>query len=79
MRSYRKAIQMLLVFGTAGMALGVGLVVFYAVKKNIFLVKVGLVYVLVSTLLLGIRGVLLHFDAMNKRRRSENSGRLQRT
>jgi len=69
-RSYRKARQLLLVFGTAGMALGAGLVAVFILKNNMLLVRVGIIYMLVAGLLLGIRGVLAHLDELNKHRRA---------
>lgn len=70
MRSYRLARQMLLVVGVTALTLGVGLVVFFLVKKNMMLVRVGVVYILTSMILLSIRGVLTHLDELNKRRRT---------
>lgn len=75
MRSYRKTRQLLFVFGTAGLALGGGLVAFFMLKRNILLVNIGLIYILTAMLLLGIRGVLGYLDDINKRRRCEATAR----
>jgi len=61
---------MLLVFGTAGMALGGGLVIVFLQRSNMLLVRVGVIYMLTAGLLLGIRGVLTHLDEQNKHRRA---------
>lgn len=75
MRSYRKVNQMLLVFGIAGLALGITLVVFFTIKRHMFLIGVGLVYILISLLLLGIRGVLVYLGEINKRWRADSQTR----
>ncbi len=73
MRSYRKAKLFLWAFAMAGLTLGLGLVGWFGLKGNWHLARVGAVYVLVSGVLFGIRGVLAHHDADRKRSRELRS------
>ncbi len=73
MRSHRTARQMLMVFGTSGLLLGISLVGYCTLRRNGFLIRVGGVYILVSTLLLGIRGVLAHVDEVRHRQQGMTS------
>ena len=75
MRSFRQTRQLLLVVGTTGLTLGTGLAVFFLLRRNMMLVRVGIVYILLSAMLLGIRGVLGHLDELNKRRRTTHRAR----
>ena len=78
MRSYRKPRQMLFVFGTALLALGIGLVGVFTLHRNRQLVWIGTAYLLVALLLLGLRGILAYLDEENKRRRAAMAGRMAR-
>ncbi len=69
MRSYRQVRQVLLAFGMAGLVMGIGLVGVFGFKRNFKLAGVGAIYVLVATLLLGIRGVLTYLGDINRQRR----------
>ncbi len=69
MRSYRKAKLFLWAFAMAGLMLGLGMVGWFGLKGNWQLARVGVVYVLVSGVLFGVRGVLAHHDDERKRRR----------
>ena len=73
MRSYRKAKLFLWAFAMAGLALGVALIGWFGMHGNWHLARVGVVYVLVSGVLFGIRGVLAHHDDERKRRRELRS------
>ena len=73
MRSYRKAKLFLWAFGMAGLVLGLGLVGWFGMRGNWRLARVGVVYVLVSGVLFGIREVLAHHDDERKRRRELRS------
>jgi hypothetical protein len=68
-RSYRKTKLFLWAFGSAGLALGLALIAVFGWKRNWHLAGVGVVYVLVAAILLGVRGVLVHVDDERKRRR----------
>ncbi len=68
-RSYRKARVFLWAFGTAGLALGLGLMAWFGLHRNWHLASVGLLYSLVALILFGIRGVLGHLDDERRRRR----------
>jgi len=70
MRSYRKAKLFLWAFAMAGLALGIALIGWFGLAGNWHLTRVGVVYVLVSGILFGSRGVLAHHDDERKRRRS---------
>lgn len=75
MRSYRQLRQILLAFGTAGLVLGLGLIGFFGFRGNYKLAAVGLIYVLVAGLLLGIRGVLTYISEINRQRRFDSKAR----
>ncbi len=75
MRSYRQTRQMLLVFGMAGLVMGIGLMAVFGLKKNLLLVGVGAIYVLTAMLLLGIRGVLTYVGEINRQRRFDSQAR----
>lgn len=80
MRSYRQVRQVLLAFGMAGLVMGVGLVGYFGFKRNFKLAGVGAVYVLVSMLLLGVRGVLTYIGEINRQRRfNSHSRRMSQT
>ena len=68
-RSYRKVRVFLWAFGTAGLALGLGLMAWFGLHRHWHLAGVGLVYLLVALILFGIRGVLGHLDEERRRRR----------
>jgi hypothetical protein len=68
-RSYRKTKLFLWAFGSAGLALGLALIAVFGWQRNWHLAGVGVVYVLVAAILLGVRGVLVHVDDERKRRR----------
>jgi membrane protein implicated in regulation of membrane protease activity len=74
MRSYRKAKLFLWAFGSAGLALGLGLFAWFGLQRNWQLAGVGFAYILVSLILFGIRGVLVHLDDDRKRRREFRTG-----
>ncbi len=74
MHSWKKLRQFLLAFGMAGIAIGVGLCVFYGCQGNMLLLGVGFTYVLVSLSVLGARGILIHLDEARKQsRRAQGS------
>jgi len=73
MRSYRKAKLFLWAFGSAGLGLGVVLIGWGLLTGHMFW-KLGVVYVLLAAILLGIRGILVHLDDGRKRRGSFRSG-----
>jgi fatty acid desaturase len=73
MRSYRKAKLFLWAFAMAGLGLGVALIGWFGMRGNWHLARVGVVYVLVSGVLFGVRGVLAHHDDARKRRRELRS------
>ncbi len=75
MRSYRQVRQVLLAFGMAGLIMGIGLVGFFGFKRNLKLAGVGAIYVLVSTFLLGVRGVLTYIGDSNRQRRFKSQAR----
>lgn len=75
MRSYRQVRQVLLAFGMAGLVMGIGLVGFFGFKRNFKLAGVGAIYVLVATLLLGVRGVLTYIGEINRQRRFNSQTR----
>ena len=76
-RSYRKAKLFLWAFGSAGLALGLALIAVFGWRRNWHLAGVGVVYVLVAAILLGVRGVLVHVDDERKRRREFRAGSRQ--
>lgn len=78
MRSHRQLRQTLLAFGIAGLTLGLGLMIFYGLKRDVKLASVGLIYVLVALSLLGIRGVLNHIAEVNRHRRFKSQTRKAR-
>ena len=75
MRSYRQVRQVLLAFGMAGLVMGIGLIGHFGFKRNWQLTGVGAIYVLVATLLLGIRGVLTYLGEINRQRRFNSQAR----
>jgi len=75
MRSYRQLRQVLLAFGMAGLVMGIGLIVFFGFQRHLKLAGVGVIYVLVSVLMLGIRGVLTHIGEINRQRRFNSQAR----
>lgn len=75
MRSYRQVRQVLLAFGMAGLVIGIGLIGYFGFKRNLKLAGVGAVYVLVATLLLGVRGVLTYIGEINHKRRFNSQTR----
>ncbi len=75
-RSYRKPRQILLVCGVTLLVLGMVLTGVFLVKSNQRLVQVGMIYILLSALLLALRGILAYMDELSKQRRAAN--RLQR-
>lgn len=78
MRSYRQLRQVLLAFGMAGLVMGIGLIVFFGFQRHLKLAGVGVIYMLVSVLILGIRGVLTHIGEINRQRRfSSRAKRMQ--
>ncbi len=80
MRSYRQVRQVLLAFGMAGLIMGIGLIGYFGFKRNFKLAGVGAAYVLVSMLLLGIRGVLTYLGEINRERRfNSQARRMQQT
>ncbi len=80
MRSYRQVRQVLLAFGMAGLVMGIGLIGFFGFKRNFKLAGVGAMYMLVSMLLLGVRGVLAYMGEINRQRRfNSQSRRMQQT
>jgi small-conductance mechanosensitive channel len=80
MHSYRQLRQVLLAFGLAGLVMGMGLIGYFGFKRNVTLAGVGAVYVLVSMLLLGLRGVLTYMGDINRQRRfNSQSRRVQQT
>ncbi len=70
MRSYRDVKHFLWAFSIAGFVIGCGLMGWFGLHGHWQLAKVGLVYVLISALLFGIRGIIEHKDAERKRRRN---------
>lgn len=73
MRSYRKTKLFLWAFAVASLVLGLGLAGWFGVRGNWRLARVGIVYVLVSGVLFGVRGVLAYHDNERKRRRELRS------
>ncbi len=72
--SWKKLRQFLLAFGMAGIAIGVGLCIFYGTQGNMVLLGVGIAYVLVSLSVLGARGILIYLDEARKQsRRAQGS------
>ncbi len=71
-RSYRQVRQTLLVFGTTGLILGIGLIAVFTVRQNLRLVIVGAIYVLAASLLMGLRGVFTYLDEQSKQSRALN-------
>jgi hypothetical protein len=74
MRSYRKAKLFLWAFGSAGFILGVGLTGWFGLRGDWRLTGVGVFYILVSLILFGVRGVLVHLDDERKRKRAFRTG-----
>ncbi len=72
-RSYRKAALFLWAFGAAGLALGLVLIAVFGWKQDWPLAGLGVVYVLVAGILLGVRGVLVHVDDDRKRQRESQT------
>jgi hypothetical protein len=67
LRSYRKLMLFLWAFGVAGVSLGVWLIG-WGIMADSGLGKLGVVYLLVAFILLGIRGVLGHLDDARRRK-----------
>jgi len=59
-KGYRRFKVILLALGLAGIVLGIGLMGGYIVHHNMKLVKIGSIYVLVSLVLLGLRGIMVY-------------------
>jgi membrane protein YdbS with pleckstrin-like domain len=74
MRSYRKIMQFLWAFGMAGLGLGGILAVWFGLKHQWKLAAWGVVYILVATILLGIRNILAYLDSERKRKQRVYSG-----
>lgn len=75
MGSYRQVRQVLLAFGMAGLLIGIVLIGLFGFRRNFKLAGIGAVYVLMSMLLLGIRGVLTYLGEINRQRRFNNQAR----
>lgn len=73
MRSYRKAKLFLWAFGVAGLVLGLVLIAVFVVLHHWRLAQLGIVYILIAGILLGVRGVLSYYDSERKRHRSVRS------
>jgi hypothetical protein len=67
MRSYRHVMLFLWAFGIAGFGLGMGLIV-WGIMADMRMAQLGVVYVLVACILVGVRGILHHRDDVRKRK-----------
>ncbi len=68
MRSYRKLMQFLWAFGLAGLGLGSILVIWFGLHHRWTLAAWGMIYILCSVILLGIRNILAYVDQNRKRK-----------
>jgi len=59
-RGYRRFKVILLALGITGMVIGLGLTGGYFLHQNLKLAKFGCIYVLVSLILLGLRGIMTY-------------------
>jgi len=68
MRSYRKLKQFLWAFGMAGLGLGVLMLGWFGIHGRWDLAAWGLVYILVSIILLSLRNIIAALDRKRKTR-----------
>ena len=59
-RGYRRLKVVLLAVGVAGLFLGLFLLCWYALSGNIKLLNIGIIYVLVSLIVVGLRGIMVY-------------------
>ena len=59
-RGYRRVKVVLLALGIAGLVLGLMLMGWYVLRGNVKLLNIGVVYVLASVVVLGLRGVMVY-------------------
>jgi uncharacterized ion transporter superfamily protein YfcC len=57
---YRRVKVMLLALGVAGLVLGFGITAWFALYRNATLIMIGIIYMLVSAVLLGLRGIIIY-------------------
>ena len=69
MRSYRKLMQILWAFGIALNGLGVVLVLLFGSQHKLKWALLGVVYILLATILFGIRNILAYIDRERKHKR----------
>jgi fatty acid desaturase len=74
-RSHRRARQVLFAFGLAGLGLGCLLLLLYGYFGQGILLWLGLVYIMVACLLLGVRRILGHLDDLRRWRQQNAEGR----
>ncbi|MDD4871698.1 MAG: hypothetical protein PHR77_14160 [Kiritimatiellae bacterium] len=59
-RGYRHLKVILLALGLAGLILGLGMAGGYIFHKNVKLLNLGLVYMIISLIVLGLRGIMVY-------------------
>jgi hypothetical protein len=59
-RGYRRVKVVLLAVGIAGLFLGLFLLCWYAMSGNVKLFNIGIIYVLVSLIVIGLRGIIVY-------------------
>ena len=65
-KGYRRIKVVLLALGLAGLALGFSLAGGYLFHGNVKLLKIGVIYVLVSMVVLGLRGIMIYVVRLDK-------------
>ena len=76
-RSYRRLRQVLFAFAAAGSALGAGLALLFAYRRQWVLLWLGAVYIMLAGILFSVCHILEYWDDLRRRKRyytTESSG-----